>query len=230
MEEQNEPTNDRENETGSKVASFLRGQPAWLLWLVAGCLVVSVAVAGFVWFGDMRADDSLTAVQKSAIEEGERAVRRDPKDARARLALAYAYRQVGRYEECIAQCSEILDDEPQNTSALYNRAIASLAIGRRTPAEDDLWRVLEIQPDHVQAAVALGNYYASRDQYRSLLVAVRPVAEKRPEVAMLQYLMGLSYEHTDHSDWAIARYRMALRRNPNMAEARAGLERLDATP
>ena len=57
-------------------------------------------------------------------------------------------------------------------------------------------------------------------------MAVRPVLEEQPKIGRLHYLAGLGYENTGHPDWAAARYEMALKRDPDLLEARRGLERL----
>jgi Flp pilus assembly protein TadD len=93
-----------------------------------------------------------------------------------------------------------------------------------------LWRVLGREPGHVAAASALGDYYASVGQYRSLVAAVRPVTVIHPDDAHLQYLMGLAYEHLGRPDWAAARYRLSLGADPGVPEALAGLKRLSANP
>ena len=113
-----------------------------------------------------------------------------------------------------------------DTAALYNKGIVLLELGRDDDAEEVLWDVLEIDPRHVLAAKALGELYAERREYRSLVAAVRPVVEENPEAADLQYLMGLAYENLGRPDWAEARYRLALQYYPDMREAREGLERL----
>ena len=84
----------------------------------------------------------------------------------------------------------------------------------------------EIEPAHTLAAKQLGEYYASLGHYRSILVAVEPAADERPEMADLQYLVGLAYENLDDPGRAEERYRAALEYAPDLDEARDGLERL----
>lgn len=211
-----------------KLSRLVRVRPIRFVWLVGAATAVVVVFSSYLWFENTQGVGSLSAVQSRNVREFEAAVSRNPDDTRARLHLAYAYRQVGRYKDCIAQCDVIIDSEATSVAAYYNRGISHLQLKRDNPAEADLWKVLELEPGHVQAAVALGEYYAEKHQYRSLLVAVRPAVELHPEVAALQYLTGLSYEYTGHPEWASTRYRMALERSSNMVEAREGLKRLGA--
>lgn len=204
-----------------------RARPVWITGLFFGCVLIIVVLAtGLRVSGSATSD--LDAVRTAALETARRSVSTRPGDTGAVLELAYAYRQSGHPRQAIAQCDKVLKVEPNNTAALYNRAMSYRSLKKLESAEADLWDVLELEPDHTQAAIALGDIYSARRQYRSLLVAVRPVVEEHPEVAALQYLTGLAYEKTGRKDWAAVRYRMALDRDPNLSEARRALERLGA--
>jgi len=192
--------------------------------------LLCVVLAGFLawaWWSWREANTG-PASGPAFVERWQKTVDAHPDDLRARVELAYALRSVEKYVLALEQLDYVLKREPRNTAALYNRAMVYLSIGAGKRAEKDLWVVLDAEPDHAAAAVALGDYYAEKEQYRSLLVAVRPVLDKQPNDARLHYLTGLGYENTGHPDWAEARYRIALKINPDLLEAREGLERLQA--
>lgn len=155
-----------------------------------------------------------------------RAVAADPEDTGARLQLGYAQQQAGRPEDALKQYEAVLAREPRNTAALFNRATVYREMNEDKLAEEGYWDVLEIEEDHIGAAAQLGRLYAAKDQYRSVLAAVRPVVGLRPESAELQYLTGLAYENLGEQQWARERYRLALKASPDMREAREGLERV----
>ena len=100
-------------------------------------------------------------------------------------------------------------------------------VGER--AEESFWDVLEIDPTHVLAAKALGEYYAEKGTYKSLIQAVKPAAEAHPEMADLQYLLGMAYEKLGDKALAIEYYQRAVKYAPDMTEAQEGLARLGAT-
>ena len=154
----------------------------------------------------------------------------NPNDTQAHLDLGFAYQQDGRFSDAISEYGWVLKADPKNTAALYNEGMVYFQLNDAKKAEELLWDVLKISDTHVLAAKALGDFYASKGQYRSLVVAVKPAADARPDMADLQVLMGLAYEHLGHKDWAIARYRSALKFVPDMKEARDGLKRLGVTP
>lgn len=199
--------------------------PAWLALLVLVLIVAVVGVGGFVVRG-MLTKTGETSVTKADIDQWSAAVDANPGDANARLNLAYAYQQDQQYDRALAEYGKVLQQRPKDTAALYNKGIIYMTLGQAGKGETALWDVLEVDPGHALAAKELGDYYAAKGQYKSLIRAVRPVVQAKPTLADLQYLMGLAYEKTGKPDWAKERYRLALKYSPDMQEAKDGLRRL----
>ncbi len=200
--------------------------PAWLAALVLILLLAVFGVGGFLLRGTSARGERPTTGTK--IQLLERDVERDPADSDSRLALGFAYQTEGRYQEALAQYERVLQEQPRDTAALYNKATILMQLDKAKEAEEVYWEVLETSPTHVLAAKSLGEYYAAKGQYRSLLVAVRPAAEAKPTMADLQYLVGTAYEKLGQPASAIVHYRQALAYVPDMREAREGLKRLGA--
>lgn len=203
--------------------------PAWLAVLVLVLLLAVMAVGGFVIRGIV-AGDSAKSVYDLEISKWSKEVKVHPGDLLARLNLGYAYQKAGRLDNAIEQYEYVIEREPKNPAALYNMALVYRQLNLDDKAEEVLWDLLEATPDHAMAARELGEIYAERKQYRSLIRAVRPVVQANPSVADLQYLMGLAYENTGKPTWAVARYRLALRYAPDYEDAKEGLRRLGETP
>lgn len=201
--------------------------PAWLALVVLVLLLTVMAVGGYVLRGVIAGERRAATPEEREIQTWAAQVRKDPADLQARVQLGYAYQQAERYDRALAEYEYVIERDPGNTGALYNRGVTYVELGLAEDAEEALWDVLEVQEDHALAAKSLGELYAEREQYRSLLAAVRPVVEAHPQMADLQYLTGLAYENTGHPDWAKARYELALRYAPDMVEARRGLERIE---
>lgn len=199
--------------------------PAWLAALVLLLLLAVVGVGGYIVRGLLTPAAAPDPMERE-IAELEAAVARAPGDTAARLSLGYAYQRAGRLSDAVEQYDAVLRIEPNEPAALYNKGLVLLAQGNDREAEETLWDVLERDPEHVLAAKALGEHYAKRGEYRSLIYAVRPVVEKNETSADLQYLMGLAYENLGRPDWAKARYRLALKYYPDMPEAKEALKRL----
>ena len=198
--------------------------PGWLALLVLVLLVAVVGLGGFAIRGLMDQAKVNSPIQEE-ISRFDEAVRQDPGNGVARLNLAYAYQRDRQFDRALAEYAEVLKTEPMNPAALYNSGVIYIGLGQGKKGEALLWKVLEADPTHALAAKALGTYYADKEQYRSLIKAVRPVVEADPSLADLQYLMGLGYEKTDHRDWAVERYRLAVKYG-DYKPARDALKRL----
>lgn len=199
--------------------------PVWLAVLVLLLLLAATAVGGFLLRG-LFIDDEPPALAELAVEDYAAQVEQDPDDPEALLGLAYAKQQEGDLKGALAHYETVLTLDPGNLGALYNRGTALMALGREAEAEEALWDVLEVAPDHVLAAKALGDYYIGKGHYKSALMALEPVAKARPEFADLQYLSGYACEQLGIKDTAISYYRGALQYVPDHVEAREGLSRL----
>lgn len=221
--------NDSQRETQDTDVRYDERQlvPGWLAVLVVVLLLAVMGVGGYVVRGLVTTPRYKTP-EEAEISKWQAAVDSDPSSTEARLSLGFAFQQSELYDEAIAEYDGVLSSEPKDTAALYNKGMSLLALGRDKEAEETLWKVLEVDDTHVLAAKALGEYYASKEQYRSLVRAVRPAVQATESAADLQYLMGLAYEKLGRADWAEARYRLALRYYPDMPEAKEGLDRLGA--
>lgn len=204
--------------------------PAWLAAVVLVLLLAVMLVGGYVLRGVVAGDRRTATIEQVDVVKWEKAIKADPEDLEARVQLGYAYQQDKRYDKALEQYEFVLERDPRDTAALYNRAVVFSALGLDKEAEAAFWDVLEVRADHPLAAKALGEYYVSLGHYRSVLKAVRPVVEAHPEIADLQYLTGLAYERTGREEWARARYKLALKYAPDMVEASRGLGRLEGTP
>lgn len=69
---------------------------------------------------------------------------------------AACYLRLGQYEECIKDCSLILDiSSPRHLKALWRRSQARLALGDSSGARQDLVTLLDVEPDNAKASQAL---------------------------------------------------------------------------
>ncbi|MDZ4063108.1 MAG: tetratricopeptide repeat protein [Coriobacteriia bacterium] len=203
--------------------------PGWLAVLVVVLLLAVMGVGGYLVRGLVTTPRYETP-EEAEISKWQEAVDSDPSSEEARLSLGFAYQQAERYDDAIAEYDRVLSSEPSDTAALYNKGMSLMVLGRDAEAEEVLWKVMEVDDTHVLAAKGLGEYYAEKGQYRSLIRAVRPAVQVTESAADLQYLMGLAYEKLGRADWSEARYRLALRYYPDMPEAREGLARLGVKP
>lgn len=203
--------------------------PMWVAVVVLAAVFVFAGLGGYFLRGFIGERPTAVAeVANAEIERWTAAVRRDPEDLRARMGLGYAYQVARRWDLALNQYAFVIRKDPTNTGALYQQGIIYRDLGLGNEAEVSLWKVLELEPEHVLAATALGRYYAGAEQYTTMVTAVRPAVDAHPNSAELQYLLGLAYENLDERQPAIDRYRLALQVAPDFTEAHAGLLRLGA--
>lgn len=232
-----EPMSDRELEAESASVAAIEGDvapdtvreedlvPGWLALLVLVLLLAVVGVAGFVLRG-VFTQDEVASPTRYAVEEWKAKVDQSPDDVESILGLGYAYQQDGDYAKALDQYNAVLERDAENLAAMYNKGVVLLELGETKQAEEALWAVLKVAPDHALAAKTLGQLYVDQKHYKSTLVAVDPVVEARPELADLQYLSGFANEQLGNKDVAIERYQAALKYSPDLLEARDGLRRL----
>ena len=203
--------------------------PRWLAALVFVLVLAVVLTGGFVIRGLVTRDQRAVSEQEIEIRDWAKRVAADPTDPRAHLGLGYAYQADGRYDKALEQYDLVLQYEPKDTAALYNRGTIYFKMGVNDLAEKSMWGVLNVDPKHQLAAKALGEYYASKGHYKSLIATVKPAAKAHPEMADLQYLLGLAYEKLNDPATASGYYQQAVKYSPNMVEAQAGLKRVTTT-
>lgn len=199
--------------------------PGWLALVVLILLLGVAGLGGYLIRGALIESESPTP-SSYAVDTLEKQVEEDPDNPENQLALGYAYQQDGRYDDALEQYEAVLLADPANTGALYNKGVVLMTTGKTKEAEAVLWDLLEVAPDHVLAAKALGEYYIGKKHYKSALVALEPVIQQQPQYADLQYLAGYSCEMLHLKPQAITYYRGALSYDPDMAEAKDGLSRL----
>jgi tetratricopeptide (TPR) repeat protein len=202
--------------------------PTWLAILVLVLLLLVVLAAGFVIRGLLTRDQRVTSPQEIEIRTWTGRVAVNPNDPAAHLGLGYAYQTDGRYDKALEQYEIVLKANPRDTAALYNRGNVYFKIGVDDRAEKSMWAVLDVDPTHPLAAKALGDYYAGKNEFKSLIVAVKPAAEAHPELADLQYLLGLANEKLGDNAAAARYYQLAIRYAPDLVKAREGLKRVGA--
>jgi tetratricopeptide (TPR) repeat protein len=72
--------------------------------------------------------------------------------------LGILFGMEGRYDIAINYFEMALQQDPDNTSFLYNQAIAYDRMGDTEKAKERLLRILEIDPSNIKAAKRLEGY------------------------------------------------------------------------
>ena len=118
----------------------------------------------------------------------------DQQKAHLVLAEAQLLKRVGSYQEVFKVLDLGLEDLPDYPELLYDRALAADKIGRFEILENDLRRLIEINPDNAHAYNALGYSYAERGmRLPEALKLIKKAVELSPDDPYIMDSLGWVY-------------------------------------
>jgi len=113
-------------------------------------IVIIVPLIGVIYFLDRSTDPGPSMAQR-AVTTAEEAVRKEPNNVSARLALANSYLQSERYQDAVAQYDEVLKVVVDHRGALLGRGNAFLLLDDQANASKDYERLVEVASGGEQA-------------------------------------------------------------------------------
>ena len=118
------------------------------------------------------------------------------------LAEAEILDQAGRQDAAMGVYGEALVAYPDDVDLLYGRAMYAIKLERIGPAEADLRRIIERNPDHADALNALGYTLADRtDRYQEALELIERAYRLKPdEPAILDSAGWVNYKLGRHDE------------------------------
>lgn len=197
------------------------------IWIVLAILVVVVVafVGYYIW------DRYIHLGDESPIDLGVRhledAVREDPQNVDARVALAEYYLAGGQYADARDQANQVLNTYPQNESALLIAGIAHVRLGDPEAALAPLERFIVLRKDrpmaNVDATLETAYYFVGESYVRlnrpdEAIPALEAALVIKPTDADALYQVGLAYQASGQAETALERYHKAVRMVPDFAE------------
>jgi tetratricopeptide (TPR) repeat protein len=177
--------------------------------------------AGYVWWGvvqngrevQMRPSDDLCMV---AV---------DPNDA----AFAYANngnanKNMGNWDQAIADYTAALRDSPSNAVVYHNRGVAYAWKNDYDRAIADYSQALRFDPNYALAYYDRGKAYAWKNDYDRAIADYSQALRLDPNYVPAYFDRGTGYIWKGMYDQAIADFETVLRINPNDTYARDNLE------
>jgi tetratricopeptide (TPR) repeat protein len=113
-------------------------------------IVIIVPLIGVIYFLDRSTDPGPSMAQR-AVTTAEEAVRKEPNNVSARMALATSYLQSERYKDAVAQYDEVLKVVVDHRGALLGRGNAYLLLDDQASATKDYERLVEVASGGEQA-------------------------------------------------------------------------------
>ncbi len=203
------------------------------IWLVLIALVAGLTLFGGYYYWDryiVRLGDK--SPLELNIDHLEQAIRDDPQNPEARVALAEFYLNKGLYQEALDQTNQVLGAFPENERALLLAGIAYVRLDQPEAALNPLEQFVAARKDLEMAKVdtALETaYYFLGESYVKLSRPAEaiPVLEEAVFInrtdADAFYQLGLAYQADGQPEVALERYQQAIRFVPNFTEAYSGM-------
>jgi len=156
------------------------------------------------------------------------ALRRDPRNAFARMVMGSAEMGQGHYAEAAAWFRRYLELVPTSAYAHHWIAICHLRQGQREQALREADAVLALDPHFTDARVLKGGLLAARGDYAAALLELRAAVDADPAKPSLRLDLAKVLAEAGRPAEAQAEYEAALRAQPDFAPALVGLGRLQA--
>jgi tetratricopeptide (TPR) repeat protein len=100
-------------------------------------------------------------------------------------------RESGSYDEAINVYNAVLEESPENKAILYARALTAEKLDRLDLLEQDLKKIIELDPDNIDALNALGYTLADRtDRYEEAYGYIKRAYELKPQNNAILDSMG----------------------------------------
>jgi arylsulfatase A-like enzyme/Flp pilus assembly protein TadD len=158
----------------------------------------------------------------------EEVLRRDPRNAFARLVMGSAHLGMGRYEQAIAWFKRYLELVPTSVYAHHWIAVCHLQRGAREDALREADAVLAMDPRFSDARVLKGAILAARGDHAGAVAELRAAVDADPAKPMLRLDLAKVLGEARRPAEARAEYEAALRIDSDYVPALVGLGALQA--
>lgn len=157
-----------------------------------GLLHIDAPAAEFYRLYDLAYELSEKGQAEAAVAEWQRALKLEPKDARAHNNLGGVLLRLGRVDEAVAQFQEALRTDPELVNARNNLGLVLLQAGRAADAAEQFRMALDVDPDSVEAHVNLGGAHLMQGRHAEAVKELKEALRVDPgRVAVLSNLAWL---------------------------------------
>jgi tetratricopeptide (TPR) repeat protein len=162
------------------------------------------------------------------------AVIQSAQETPADQAVAYdnrslAYRRKGLLDQAIADAGQAIALDPANVAARVDRGIAEYAKHAYDPAIADFTKAIALKPDNATVYNDRGNAYDDKGLHDLAIADYSHALVLRSDYAAAYANRASAYEEKKLNDYAVSDYRAALKFDPTLQPAQAGLKRLGGT-
>ena len=140
-----------------------------------------------------------------------------------KLKLATQYQKDNRLTQAQQIYQKILEQQPQNSDALYGLGSLAQKMGNLQSAEQLFHNALTIQPKSLPTWFSLGNLYYAQTKLPEAEACYLNILDLQPNLVSVYNNLGYVQQQQGKFSKAIASYRKALSIQPNCVEAELNL-------
>ncbi len=179
----------------------------------------------------IRVGNQTPSIVDSGIQNLEKEVRRDPENPEPRIALAQYYMNKVMYDKAVDQVNQVLENFPENETALLVAGTALTRLGKTQEAITRLENLAKLRNDSKSADHSilqttyylLGKNYNILGQHDKALSVLELALRIKPTDADALYQAGLASLATKQPDKAVDYFNKSVRLVPDYSEAYTGL-------
>ncbi len=153
---------------------------------------------------------------EAPVDTGPKTITIKPREV---VATANGQIEAGKYDEAIKTLDGLLDKQPDNAVALYNRGYAHQKLGNWKEAESDYLTALENDPEDVKTALNLGAVMREQGNDKEAIALYEQMLEYDEFNPDLLNNLAVLYREEKQFDKAEAAIRKLLSRDKNNVDA-----------
>ncbi|MEJ7732922.1 MAG: tetratricopeptide repeat protein [Polyangiaceae bacterium] len=165
----------------------------------------------------------------AAIADLRAHVELEPDDEGAWLSLGTAFAAIGHGPEAASALARAVEIDGSVVDARLAYARSLRAVGKLDDAAFQLLQASRLPPEDARVLRELGIVFYDKHLYDKAVTWLQRAAAAAPEDGRASYALGLAHEARKDPGAAVAAYREALRRQPDLVDARRTLADLYAT-
>lgn len=124
-----------------------------------------------------------------------------------------------QYEEAITAYNRVLENNPTNVKALYNRGRSYEELGNLDEAEKDFKAAFNEDNKNVQVLLSLSNLYQKKKQHEMALQYADYAVQIPGAPATAYFLKGRAYHQLGNTQNALTEYNAAIKMDPKSGQA-----------
>jgi tetratricopeptide (TPR) repeat protein len=136
----------------------------------------------------------------------DKALEKDPKEARAYIGLGNVYVDLMRPEDAVASYQQALALKPESIEAHIGLGYGLINQRKFEPAMQSFEKALTLKPKSVEALLGVADCYFAQRLYPEAVAAYKKTLELKPKSLEANYSLGVTYLLLNNREAAVAQH------------------------